>query len=55
MIEPPKSHNPHVLDEDRRREAALIEQDGRDRWPHAPRAPASRMNLYLDDDSAQSR
>src|SRR5437763_7517630 len=30
-------HNPDILDEDRRREAALIKQDGRDRWPHAPR------------------
>jgi hypothetical protein len=30
-------HNPHILDEDRRREAAFIKQDGRDRWPHASR------------------
>jgi hypothetical protein len=30
-------HNPHILDEDRRREAALIAQDGRDCWPYAPR------------------
>jgi uncharacterized protein (DUF433 family) len=30
-------HNPHILDEDRRREAALIKMDGRDRWPHASR------------------
>jgi hypothetical protein len=31
-------HNPNILDEDRRREAALIAQDRRDSWPHAPRA-----------------
>jgi hypothetical protein len=30
-------NNPLILDEDRRREAALIHQDGRDRWPHASR------------------
>jgi hypothetical protein len=28
-------NQPHILDEDRQREAALIKQDGRDRWPHA--------------------
>jgi hypothetical protein len=30
-------HNPDILEEDRRREAALIKHDGRDRWPHAAR------------------
>jgi hypothetical protein len=30
-------HNAAILDEDRRREAALIKQDGRDRWPHTAR------------------
>ena len=30
-------HHPDVLDEDRRREAEIIKQDGRDHWPHAPR------------------
>ena len=30
-------HNPHILDEDRQREAALIKKDARDRWPYAPR------------------
>jgi hypothetical protein len=28
-------HHPDIPDEDRRREAALIKQDGRDRWPYA--------------------
>src|SRR5947209_4051980 len=32
-----REHHPHILDEDRRREAALIKQDERDRWPHASR------------------
>src|ERR1700683_4649010 len=30
-------HNPDILDADRRREAAVIKQDGRDRWPYASR------------------
>jgi hypothetical protein len=28
--------NPQVLEEDRQREAAHVQQDGRDRWPYAP-------------------
>ena len=28
-------NNPEILDEDRRREAAFIKADERDRWPHA--------------------
>ena len=30
-------HNPEILDADRAREATHIKQDGRDRWPYAPR------------------
>ncbi len=30
-------HHPEVLDADRARETAHIKQDGRDRWPYAPR------------------
>jgi uncharacterized protein (DUF433 family) len=29
--------NAQILEEDRRREAALIQQDRRDQWPYAPR------------------
>jgi len=29
--------NPQILEEDRRREAAVIQQDRRDQWPYAPR------------------
>jgi hypothetical protein len=29
-------NQPHILDEDRQREASLIKKDGRDRWPYAP-------------------